>query len=449
MLRIILILSISILPAVAFSQGILDGYIRQGLENNLALKQKQANYHKSLEALKEARSWFYPNVSLNARYSVADGGRIIEFPVGTMLNPVYSTLNILTSSNDFPLIDDMEFTFLRKTEHDTKLSVIQPVIDPKIHYGQKISKELSQAQYADAESYKRQLVADIKTAYFSYLKTLRLEQLLADTRILVEENVRVNESLYRNDKVTIDNVYRSNAELSRLDQQMAEARKSKQVAGAWFNFLLNRPLEQEILVDEEYGSPPVSIDLLAAQTMALNNREELDMLESYSNANDYLISLNQTRKLPSLIAAVDYGYQGTDYVFTDRYDYVLASLVLRWDLFHGFENRARISQARIERDIRQDQIRETRNQIRLQVIQAYYDLEAAQLSIQAADEELQSARKAFQVINKKYSEGQANLIEYIDARTTMTSAEQNLIISKYDYLIKYAELERVACLEKK
>ena len=40
---------------------------------------------------------FLPDISMNARYTVARGGRIIEFPVGDLLNPVYITLNMLTA----------------------------------------------------------------------------------------------------------------------------------------------------------------------------------------------------------------------------------------------------------------------------------------------------------------------------------------------------------------
>jgi outer membrane protein TolC len=50
------------------------------------------------------------------------------------------------------------------------------------------------------------------------------------------------------------------------------------------------------------------------------------------------------------------------------------------------------------------------------------------------------------MIRRKYNEGQATLIEFIDARTTMTQAQMRLIITRYDFHIKYAELERVACL---
>jgi len=59
---------------------------------------------------------------------------------------------------------------------------------------------------------------------------------------------------------------------------------------------------------------------------------------------------------------------------------------------------------------------------------------------------MQSAQSAFRIINKKFAQGQANLIEYIDARTTMTNANINLIIAEYDHHIKYAEFERIAGL---
>ena len=102
---------------------------------------------------------------------------------------------------------------------------------------------------ADADAYARQLVGDIKTAYFTYLKTIKILELLDHTRYLLVENIRVNERLFENDKVTIDKVYRSNAELSRLEQQYAEGLNNNQVAKAWFNFLLNRPLEAEVITD--------------------------------------------------------------------------------------------------------------------------------------------------------------------------------------------------------
>jgi outer membrane protein len=424
----------------------LDGYIDEGLKNNLALKQKEVNYLKSTEVLKQARALFFPDISLNARYTAADGGRVIDFPVGTMLNPVYQSLNYLLGQDLFPDISNMEFAFYRPTEHETKIRLAQPIVDTKIIYQQKINKELSRAVMADAGAYKRQLVAEIKSAYFNYLKTVKLLQLVDDTRELLLENIRVNESLFENNVVTIDNVYRSRAELSKLERQAAEARKNHEVARAYFNFLLNRPFETNILADIRYDSVPQIwiLDDLAEQ--AVHRREELETLRSYNRAAENNLSMNQMNKLPNLYAVVDYGFQGTHYEFNMKQDYLFASLIFRWDLFHGFQNKAKIAEARVEQVLRNSQLEEAEKQIRLETIGAHYDMIASAESVEASQEELLSARNAFRVINRKYGEGQATLIEYIDARSTMTQAEMLLIISKYDFHIKYAELERVACM---
>ena len=78
---------------IGFSQSKLDNYIQTGLKSNEVIKQHNFDINKSMYALQEARSLFYPTVSLNANYTKADGGRTIDIPIGDMLNPVYSTLN--------------------------------------------------------------------------------------------------------------------------------------------------------------------------------------------------------------------------------------------------------------------------------------------------------------------------------------------------------------------
>ncbi|MDA3821206.1 MAG: hypothetical protein PF450_01150, partial [Bacteroidales bacterium] len=93
-----LLLSLSFFMASG-QNPILEEYLKVGLESNKTLKQRQLDYTKSLFALKEAKGMFFPDVNLNARYTIADGGRVISFPVGDLLNPVYNTLNLLTMSN--------------------------------------------------------------------------------------------------------------------------------------------------------------------------------------------------------------------------------------------------------------------------------------------------------------------------------------------------------------
>jgi outer membrane protein TolC len=90
----------------ADAQTNLDGCIKTALDHNETIKQQQFLLTKSLYALKETRSLFLPSVGFNGTYSLADGGRTVDIPVGDLVNSVYKTLNQLTGTNNFPQLQN-------------------------------------------------------------------------------------------------------------------------------------------------------------------------------------------------------------------------------------------------------------------------------------------------------------------------------------------------------
>lgn len=419
---------------------ILDGYIKEGLSSNQALKQKQLDYANSLSALKGARGLFLPEVSLNARYTVARGGRTIEFPVGDLMNPVYSTLNVLTASEMFPSIDNEEFPFLRPTEHETKLSLVQPIFSSEIIQNHRIQKQYTEIYRIDVERYKRELIKEITKAYYGYQKAYNLVRLADTTYNLVKENLRVSQRLFDNDKVTIDAVYRSDSELSRVEVQRAQANNLLESSKAYFNFLLNRPLDSSIELVSE--SPvPLMVTLDEASLLALQNRDELQQIEQYRQLNRHVTDLHRGKNIPGLYGVIDYGFQGEKYRFTGEDDFVLASLVMRWNLFKGSANHQKVQQSRIEGEKLKERYTELQQQIRLEVINHYYALQAAYESVQSARKQTRSAIRAYELISRKYSEGQSPLLELIDARTSLTGAAANSIIAQSEYFSHLADFE--------
>jgi outer membrane protein len=418
----------------------LQDYIREGLQSNQQLRQKQLDYAQSLAALKGARGLFFPDVSLQARYTVARGGRTIEFPIGDLLNPVYSTLNLLTMTDQFPQVENQEFPFLRPREQETKISLMQPVFSSDLIQNYRITREQAEITRISAEQYSRELVREISKAYYDYLKANSLK-LLADTSLLlVEENLRVSLSLFENDKVTIDAVYRSEAELSRVEVQQAQARSMVEASRAYFNFLLNRTLDASVMLWEGPATPPF-VDLDEATQMALENREELQQIKKGIELNQHVTALHRGSNIPGLFGVVDYGIQGEEYSFTEDDDFMIASLVMRWTLFQGSVNRQKVQESRIEGEKLDALLSQTRQQISLEVINNFYTLQAAYESVRAASKQERSARRAYELIDRKYTEGQASLLELIDARTSRIGASANHIIARSEYFSRLADFE--------
>lgn len=429
-----------------FSQSsILDSYVEEGLKTNLALQQQHINLEKNVAALQEAKALFLPTLDLDARYSRAAGGRLIEFPIGDILNPVYSTLNQLTESSQFPRLNNEAIPFLRPQEQETRLRFVQPILQPGILYNYQIRHTQVDMQSNAVAVYKRQLEADIRSSYYTYLKSIRVIDLYKKVQQLQEENIAFNEKLFNHDKITYDVIYASKADLSETELKLAEAEKNRKVATAYFNFLLNKSLATDIQADTVFAFEDVLIpgaDELVA--LSLQNREELKQVSSGIVASEQNVKLNKSRALPTLNLVVDYGFQGTRYRFTSNDDYVQGSLLLNWRIFGGMQNRNRIAQASLDKQRLQTQHSELQNQIKLQVTTAAENVRVARQSIQTTTERLESARKYFSIVNRKYREGAALYIEYLSALTTLTNAGISKIVAEYDYQIKLIELNRIA-----
>lgn len=452
LITLLLLLFLSLNLNLKAQEAPLDSYLNTALQSNIALQKQELSYEKSLAALKEAKGLFFPKLSIEARYSVAKGGRAFEIPIGDLMNPVYDNLNLINNFGqsaspdyptipDYPQIENEQVNFLRETEHETTVRVAMPVFNTAILQNHRIKQNMVEAEKISVGIYKRELVKEVKTAYFNYAKAAQALDLYNNTLNLVEENLRTTESLHRNHKVTIDVVYAAKAEVEEVKQEVAVAEKDAKTAQAYFNFLLNREYDSDIELIAETDFPQSAISLENARKQALNSREELQQLNYYLAVSDNNIQLNKNSHLPNVNLVADYGFQGTHYRFTSEDDFAMGSLVLSWNLFDK-TTKARVQQAKIEKDVVQQQKNEVFQQVGLQVVNTFYDLEAAQKSIASASAEVDAAQKAFRLVNKKYSQGQANLVEFTNARTQLTNAEQKLIIAKYDYQVKLANFER-------
>jgi len=439
----------TLLASITAQDAVLERYIKSGLENNLALKQKEFSLQKSIASLDDARGMFMPSVSINARYTRAGGGRTIDFPVGDLVNPIYGGLNQLLGSNVYPTdIANEEINFLRKKEHETKISLVQPIFQPQIYFNYKLNNNLVEIKKAEKEVYARELIAEIRKAYYNYRKTLQVVDLFHETEELLTENLRVSKSLFNNDKVTKDVVYRAEAELSDIIQRKSEAEKNQELARNYFNFLLNRSLDSTIEEsDEADGEANEELTLGVVIKNALNQREEFKQVSSAIKVADNTIGLANSNNYPSLILAADYGFQGEEYNFDKESDYWMASLVLQWNLFNGFRDKAKTEQAQYEKQRLEAQQLELQKRIVLQMTESFREFELSRQSLSTARLREVSSEEAFKIIDRKFKEGIASQIEFIDARTSLTQSKVNRIVTEYEVKIKETEMLKNSVLD--
>jgi len=438
-----LILLIALTVSVQANQ--LDQYIQEGLTSNLALKQQDLALNQSLQALREARGLFLPSVSIEARYTRAGGGREITFPAGDLINPINHTLNDLLGQNALPeKLPNETISFLREKEHNTHLRIQQPLFQPSIYFNSKIKHAQSDIQKSKRNAFARTLVRDIKVAYYNHLKSVHLIELLHNTQEVLEENVRISQKLVEAEMATQDVVFRAQAELASLAQQQTEARRDSANSAAYFNFLLNRPQDSEIIRPTTLNTIASYPNLETAQQNARDHRDEFDQLQNAIHIANHQVKLARSAYLPTVNFVYDYGFEGETYTFNGDHDYWMASVVLSWNLFDGFQKQARTQQQKLNKRKIETQQTELEQQIALQVRRTYHELQAALQAEKAAQKHVESARQSFHIINRKYEEGLAPQIEFLDARNAHTRAEIQHLIATYTIHIRLAELEQAS-----
>jgi len=439
------LLSLMLVQPVLSQPGILEQYIREGLQQNLGIQQQQLEVEQKQLGARRARANYLPEVDFAATYLLADGGRMIRFPVGDLLNPVYNTLNDMVDGTPFPRdLENVEEQFLPNNFHDTRIRVRQPLFNTNIHYGARIAESEIAIQEAQLGVRQAEILRDVSVAYYQHMQTRALIEIYDSTQVLLEELLRFNEKLVRYDKATRDVISSVEFELAELAGDRAEAVLQRERSKAYFNQLLHRPLEEAIIVDSAARQLP---DRPAAtsgtlRTRSLQNRSELQQLEKAIATNDLLTELRRKDRLPQLGLELNAGFQGFGYDFNGEQSYYSLGFSLNWNLFGGQRKQLRIQEAEVEQLQTRTRYEEAREQVQVQVIQAYYDLQAAWEKYEARGAALKSARESFRIIGKRYENQQVLLVELLDARTRYTNAQIQSAIARYDIKIKEAELLR-------
>jgi len=435
-------------PAV---QRVTEALVAEALETNLGLASVQASVEQRLAVLDQVRAQFLPSIDLQLRYSRADGGREILFPVGDLLNPVYSSLNALLEAGGQPApftpIENTSFKFLRDREQDSVIRLSQPLYDARLAAERRGAAYGYDAARFGLQAYRLRLARDVRQSYYRWLAAREAVGVLEATAVLARENERVNESLHRNGKVTLDLKLRAEAERLEVEQQLIRARAVQDLARRYLNLLCNAPLdrEPEAATVDDSDLPRLALQLppgpAALEDLALGSRAELRELDAGVAAAGESTRAAAAAYKPQFALAVDAGTQGRDWGYDDHDPYVMASLIVRFNLFNGGGDRAAIRAARA----RSAELTAGRSlaeqQIRIEVQQALSDLEVTEASLATAMRRVDASTAAFTIVAKKRDLGQVPPAEYLDAQRALTEARLNANITRFEALGALAQLQ--------
>ena len=396
---------------------VIDEYVRLARGSNLGLQAAMLEVERSQAALDAARGRFFPEATLGARYTRSEGGREVSLPLAAAFNPVYSTLNELLLADGKPArfgsISDPRFLLQREQEQDTRISVRQALYAPALPAALRAQRSLLEANEFARVALSQRLQRDVTIGYLDWLRASRGAVIVEASETLLAENLRITESLFRNGKVTQDQVLRAKAEWLAVGQQATETRNVRDQLQSYVNFLLNRALDTDLDdADADVEVHSTAQDLVTLRQGALVNRPEIGQIDRAVRAASSRVDLARAARKPTLALGVD-----------------------------GGTRRAEVREARIAEQQARTRREEVAQQIQLEVQQALDQLYTSEASLRTAEARAEAARAAFRIAGRKRDEGVISQVEFLDARTSLTAAELNLNSVRFELLARQAELD--------
>ena len=424
-------------------KSVLDTYIVTAFQQNITLQQKSIQVQKAMLALKTAQSLYQPTLAFQGAYQSGEGGRSIAFPVGDLLNPVYSTLNALTRTTQFPQISNVETNFFPRNFYDMKVQSTVPIFNKDLTYTKQLQSQNIELQQVDLSMYKRELVKQIKTAYFQYLLSLGLQKVYQNSLHLAMEGKKINQKLLDNGKGLPAYLLRSESEIAQIQAQQADAAKQSESAKMYFNFLLNVDLTREIQIDFDTEK---AISEVIKASVKEGNREELSLLAKSISMQETVLKMNESFYMPKINGFVNLGSQSSNWAMNAKSTYYLLGLQLDIPIYTGNRNTLKVKQSQLDIATAKNSLDLTAKQLNLATEIAQKGIKSALVSFQSSTKSLDAATTYQRLIEKGFTEGVNTYLETLDARNQWMNAQINYQLNQFKVLIAAAAYEREAAL---
>ena len=288
-------------------------------------------------------------------------------------------------------------------------------------------------------SYGNVLLADESIAIFEKNKVV-LEKTLSDTK-----------QIFKNGLIEEESVEQLQITLASVNSALANVKRQKTIAVNMLKLILGINLDNELTLTEkldELTQKNVDLLLLQEEFKATNNID-YQIGENLQESKRLLLKYERSRELPSLGAALNYGYNAFENKFNffskDQKwnNFANLGVSLNVPLFSSFGSSAKKQQARIALEQATTKLTETEQNLKLQFEKAKSDYE---FTIEEFATNKTNLKLAERIENKqqiKFKEGLSTSFNLSEAQRQLYTAQQTYLQSMVNVINKKATLEKL------
>jgi len=430
----IAILALLAAPAWAQDPLSLKDAVRIALEKHPAMDAAGAQVSAAETRLRQAHSGYLPKLDYSESWQRSN-------------NPVFVFSSLLTqhqfSERNFQVGPLNRPDFLNNFQSQVTLD--QMVYDAGQTKTRMRSAELGQDM---AGEQRRRTEMDVIARVIRAYNAVILSQ---DSLNVAQEAVRSAEAdLRRADSVreagmaTDADVLSIRVHLASVREQEIRRGNDLEVAKAALNDALGLPLETRHNLTTSLAALPAPAGALEEQVRnAEQNRPELKQMKLSTTLAETQSQAARSSLLPQVSFRVAFEADRQRFVNRGGANWY-AGAFLRWNLFNGFADQARIEEANQEIIRAKAQQRQFDSAVRLQVRQAHLNLAAAQERLKVTEATVAEAEENLRIVKNRYENGLTNVTELLRSETALLEARLRRLAAVHDQRLAATDLQLAA-----
>ena len=406
----------------------LNAYSQEGLEG-FKLPVEKAVYHNkslinaNLENQKVAlerdhvKGKLLPTVSANAIYGYINSNIDIDLPTKTL--PLLGS-TIFDGSQRMNLSTQVGLAGVTATQ--VIFSGLQ------ITNGQKALEQKFKAQELMTEAGYDQLAQEVMTSFDQLMLLKEVDLLITDSeKRLNKEHEKVIKGIENGFAIPYD---RDKIKLAMLELESKKAEVQSNRELLLYKLQELTGMSQEDLNSITYKLKVLNLDLDSAMQM---NRKELDALEASQKAYEFVLKKEKGAKLPQVFAFGNISYFNafnTDMTIKDlpkignlkmesnhlmmAPNYALG-VGVKWTIFEGKTHKTAIDKAKIDIQINENKLADTKEKLSLLQRKTEVDYNLANKKIEVSNQQVEISKNNLHLASRQFEEGLTDVTERLEA----------------------------------
>jgi len=432
----------------------LNDCLRIGLANNPQIKMAEAKVESARGKLISARSYLIPQIKASGLYTHANN--LPEFKISGM-NMIPTSFPVANESGT-PLppthihlipFPDFEMSSTREGDiYSFKIELVYPIFTGgRTTQGYKASKLELEASELELKQKKLEVSYQIQQAFYQVLLAQEMVKAIDQSWEVMQEHYQQVRELYRQGYVSNLDLLQVEAKLSSIKPRQIQAHNGLNLAKLALKNILNLDPGTEIEVIGKLEYVPKEIpELNELIKEALLNNPQLKSLEIRKQQAETLIKISRAGYFPTIALFANYQWNRgqemppNEDIWREGWQ---AGVSASLNLFDGLKTYGDVKSARSQLEQVMWGERALRSGIETQVTASYLKLISAQRAVEAQKVNVEASERNFQVAQARYREGYVNHLDVLDAEMNLTQAKIAYLQAVNDWLISWAELEKV------